>query len=174
MRYLFSLGAGAALLALATAFTVSLPASIASAQMPGSPAMAAGSSSVDVKALQEALNRQGVSVKVDGVMGPATREAIKTFQGQHHLPVSGEPDEATLAKLGVQGPRAAAPSASARPHGAMPGRSSPQGGMMQGRMMQGGMMAHCQEMHQQMRQMMAQMQEMMKSMQGQMPAPKPN
>ena len=174
MGFLFNLGAGAALLALATAFTVSLPASTASAQMPGSPAMATGSSSVDVKALQEALNRQGVSVKVDGVMGPATREAIKTFQGQHHLPVSGEPDEATLAKLGVQGPRAAVPPAQARAHGAMQGRPSPKGGMMHGRMMQGGMMEHCQEMHRQMRQMMAQMQEMMKSMQGQMPVPKPN
>jgi peptidoglycan hydrolase-like protein with peptidoglycan-binding domain len=174
MRYLFNLGAGATALALATAFTVSLPASIVSAQIPGSPAMAAGSSSVEVKALQEALNRQGVSVKVDGVMGPATREAIKIFQSQHHLPVSGEPDEATLAKLGVQGPRVAAPAAQARMHGATQGRPSPQGGMMHGRKMQGGMMAHCQEMHQQMRQMMAQMQGMMKSMQEQMPAPKPN
>ncbi len=75
----------------------------------GSPALAqtmapAGSATLStaaVKALQEALNKQGIAVRADGVLGEATREAIKKFQSQHHLPVTGEPDKATLDKLGV-------------------------------------------------------------------------
>ena len=54
-----------------------------------------------IKALQEALNKQGIAVKTDGVLNDETRTAIKKYQTQHHLPVTGEPDKATLDKLGV-------------------------------------------------------------------------
>src|SRR5665647_2910014 len=55
-----------------------------------------------IKALQEALNKQGTAVKVDGVLNDDTRAAVKKYQTQHHLSVTGEPDKATLDKLGVR------------------------------------------------------------------------
>ncbi len=193
----FSIGSrDARFLVLAAALAVALPASVASAQMRGMPAAAAGMSAPSVMAVQDALAREGFPLKVDGVLGPETREAIKAFQARHQLPVTGEADPATLARLGVgdagHAAHVATPHAAhgrPAPQGAMPGggmaggRMMPGGRMhagmkpdrmMPGRMMHGGMMEHCGDMHQQMRQMMAQMQEMMKSMQGQMPAPKPN
>jgi hypothetical protein len=62
-------------------------------------------SSDTIRALQEALNSQGIKVTVDGVMGGATRDAIRSYQSQHHLPVTGMPDQATLDKLGVTAER---------------------------------------------------------------------
>jgi photosystem II stability/assembly factor-like uncharacterized protein len=51
---------------------------------------------------QEALNRAGYSVGLpDGRPGPSTVAAIKKFQGDRHLPVSGKFDDVTLAALGV-------------------------------------------------------------------------
>jgi peptidoglycan hydrolase-like protein with peptidoglycan-binding domain len=54
-----------------------------------------------VKALQEALNKQGIAVKADGVFPQETRDAVKKYQSQHHLPVTGEADKKTRDKLGV-------------------------------------------------------------------------
>jgi len=78
-----------------------------------------------IKALQEALNKQGVPVKTDGVMDDETRRAIRTYQSQHHLPVTGEPDKATLEKIGVA---ANAGSTTATP--GAPGQATAGGGMM--------------------------------------------
>ncbi len=78
-----------------------------------------------IKALQEALNKQGVQVKTDGVMDDETRRAIRTYQSQHHLPVTGEPDKATLEKLGVA---ANAGSTTTTPEA--PGQATAGGGMM--------------------------------------------
>mgnify|MGYP001558398814 CR=1 FL=1 len=101
-------------------------------------AMPAGPSGATIRALQEALNKQGIVVKTDGVLGEETRAAIKQYQSQHHLPVTGEPDKATLDKLGVVARQGAAPGgrmqAGQQPGGAMPG------GMGQG-MMGPGMMS---------------------------------
>lgn len=58
-------------------------------------------SEATIKALQEALTKQGIAVKIDGVLTDETRAAIRKYQSQHHLPVTGEPDKATLDKLGV-------------------------------------------------------------------------
>jgi peptidoglycan hydrolase-like protein with peptidoglycan-binding domain len=54
-----------------------------------------------VKALQEALTKQGFPVTADGALNEATRDAIRKYQLQHHLKVTGEPDQPTLNKLGV-------------------------------------------------------------------------
>lgn len=70
-----------------------------------------------VKALQQALNSQGITVETDGVLGDGTREAIRRYQSQHHLPVTGEPDKATLDKLGVATPQAAGAAAPGQPKG---------------------------------------------------------
>ncbi len=108
---------------------MSFPARAQTAVPPTAPS---GLSSATVKALQEALNKQGIAVKVDGALDAATREAVKKYQSQHHLPVTGEPDKATLDKLGV----ASQPGAMA-PSGQMP---MGQGMMQPGQGSQGGMM----------------------------------
>ena len=101
-------------------------------------AMPAGPSGATIRALQEALNKQGIAVKTDGVLGDETRAAIKQYQSQHHLPVTGEPDKATLDKLGVAARQGAAPGGMGQ--GMMgPGMMGP-GMMGQGMMGPGGMM----------------------------------
>lgn len=124
-----------------------------------------------IRALQEALNKQGIAVKADGVLNDETRAAIRKYQSAHHLPVTGEPDRATLNKLGVAVAQGAAPAGSAPP-------TTGQG------QMQGGMMMNCPMMQGQMQEMMKMMMGMMKTMQamqgqmqqmqpGQMPQIKP-
>ena len=54
--------------------------------------------------LQVALRAHGLYLsEIDGVMGPRTRAALKTFQRQKHLPVDGVPGPRTRAKLGPLG-----------------------------------------------------------------------
>jgi peptidoglycan hydrolase-like protein with peptidoglycan-binding domain len=86
----------AAVVAVAVMLTVTM--SIVNAQTPS----AATLTESTIRALQEALNKQGIAAKVDGVLTDGTRAAIRTYQSQHHLPVTGEPDKATLDKLGVR------------------------------------------------------------------------
>jgi peptidoglycan hydrolase-like protein with peptidoglycan-binding domain len=38
-------------------------------------------------------------MKLDGVIGPRTKAAIKEFQSLFGLPVTGEPDDRLLAKM---------------------------------------------------------------------------
>jgi len=59
-------------------------------------------SSREVESLQEALNKDGYKLKVDGVLGNHTRSAIKDFQKKNDLKVTGKPDSETLAKLEVK------------------------------------------------------------------------
>lgn len=154
------------------------PITVVHAQMPPSSTASGALSRSTISALQEALNKQGAAVKVDGVLGEATRTAIRRFQSQHHLPVTGEPDKPTLDKLGVAAPQGTAQAPMAHPGMAMPGQSNPPGGGMQGGMMGRGMMEHHAMMQRQMQSMMSMMQEMMKkmeAMQSQMPMqPKAN
>lgn len=68
-------------------------------------------SAATIRSLQEALSKQGFQTKADGVLGNETRAALRRYQTEHHLPVTGEPDKATLDKLGVaSGAGGAAPS----------------------------------------------------------------
>jgi hypothetical protein len=48
---------------------------------------------------QRALARLGYSVKVDGMMGPGTRQAIERFQQDRRIPVTGEFSGRTLREL---------------------------------------------------------------------------
>ena len=132
-----------AVLAVTVTLAGGVPNSPAFAQT-AAPAASAPLAEATVKALQEALNKQGIAVKADGVLGDETRAAIRQYQSQHHLPVSGEPDKATLDKLGVAGQgseasgnRPAAGSAAGQGTGGMPGMMGMMGG--QGMMGQGGM-----------------------------------
>ena len=57
---------------------------------------------VEVRHVQEALDEQGFDAgPVNGVLGPRTRDALEKFQSSKGLPASGEPDQQTLAKLGL-------------------------------------------------------------------------
>ena len=135
-----------------------------------------------IRALQEALNKQGTTVKTDDVLNDETRNALRTFQSQHHLPVTGAADEATLDKLGViaqigtpAGPtstvgQAASPSTPSPQVQTQPGQSPR--GMIGGSMMQAGQgpdgMMSGPMMQGMMQGMMQMMQGMMGMMQGQM------
>ncbi len=73
-----------------------------------SPAVKLDSDSV-VRA-QEALNAAGYLLgEPDGKSGPATTAALKKFQGDRHLPVTGKLDAITLGALGIG--KSAGPSA---------------------------------------------------------------
>ncbi len=55
-----------------------------------------------VRQAQEALERAGYEIGTpDGQLGPRTIAAIKRFQTDRYLPVTGQLDETTLAALGV-------------------------------------------------------------------------
>jgi peptidoglycan hydrolase-like protein with peptidoglycan-binding domain len=51
--------------------------------------------------LQQALNRNGAAIEVDGIMGPDTRAALRRYQSANGLPANGQYDAATRAKLGI-------------------------------------------------------------------------
>ncbi|AOV17873.1 hypothetical protein BJI67_13130 [Acidihalobacter aeolianus] len=55
--------------------------------------------SMMVKKAQEALNKHGAMLKVDGMMGPKTRAAIMSFQKANGLKPTGHLTKMTLGKL---------------------------------------------------------------------------
>ena len=58
-----------------------------------------------VQEVQNALRRSGISfVDREGAFGPYTDKAVRTFQGQHGLAVTGVVDQATWQALGLPGP----------------------------------------------------------------------
>jgi len=70
--------------------------------MPGmSGENATGKSPEEVQKVQTALNQKGERVKVDGVWGRQTAEAVRDFQRKNGLQPSGQLDDKTLQKLNV-------------------------------------------------------------------------
>ncbi len=55
-----------------------------------------------VKAIQEALDKAGAKLKADGMMGPATKAALRAYQKKHGLKVTGAANAATLKSLHVK------------------------------------------------------------------------
>jgi len=53
------------------------------------------------RAAQEALNKQGATLTVDGKSGPETRAAIEAFQKAHGLKATGRLNKPTRAALGI-------------------------------------------------------------------------
>jgi lysozyme family protein len=153
-------------------FATASPAAFAQTKSPASVTSAVLSEST-IKALQDALNKQGIAVKADGVLNDETRAAIRKYQSQHHLPVTGEADAATLTKLGVAASQSATPAPA---QSTAPGSAQAQSGQAppaqaQSGQMPGAMMMNCPMMQgqmQEMMQMMQRMQGMMQMMQGQM------
>jgi hypothetical protein len=130
------------------------------AQTPSASSASINLNEATIKALQQALNSQGIPITATGVLNDETRAAVRKYQTQHHLPVTGDPDKATLDKLGVR--MSAAPAEQTTAQAASPsaaGATPPQAG---------GMMMNCPMMSDQMAAMMQMMQNMMQMMQGQM------
>lgn len=98
------------------ALTLSLPA-MADNAMPAAPAHEAAKpmmptkpahkpamkhvmhASMMVKEAQEALNKHGAMLKADGMMGPKTRAAIRSFQKANGLKATGHLSKMTMEKL---------------------------------------------------------------------------
>ena len=101
--------------ATAAALGLTTPAPAAAAAS----GLTVGSQGGDVKALQTALMAFGVFVPggADGVFGPATKTAVSNFQRWNGLPITGEVDAATSAKLklGSTPSPAGAPTGVAKP-----------------------------------------------------------
>ncbi len=49
----------------------------------------------EVARLQLMLRELDFTLEPDGIFGPMTREAVKTFQALHHLPATGSVDPQT-------------------------------------------------------------------------------
>ena len=56
---------------------------------------------VTVRSLQYLLDAHGARLRVDGVFGPLTRNAVLSFQRAHHLKASGVTDAATWRALAI-------------------------------------------------------------------------
>lgn len=93
---LASSGVAFAKTAASTATSVAAPKAAHSAKMA---AKSHGKAVPAIKKTQEALNKHGAQLKLDGKMGPATRTALKNFQAEHGLKKTGRLDKATRAKL---------------------------------------------------------------------------
>lgn len=55
----------------------------------------------EVAEAQEALNDNGFRVSIDGIVGPETRGAVRSFQTSKDMPVTGDFTPQTLAALNV-------------------------------------------------------------------------
>jgi len=145
---------GAAALMLAGILAASSSSATFAQTTPTPATPAAGPSQTVIKALQEALNKQGQTVETNGVFDDATRNALRRFQSQHHLTVTGQADQATLSKLGIADRPASSPSTIGQAPPSTAGSVSPpqapaqdSSGMMGGPMMQGMMQGMMQTMH---------------------------
>lgn len=79
----------------ATPTPAAKPAKVAKAK----PVMHHPVPSAQVREVQQALVDRGLGIKVDGLMGPETRGALKYYQAENHLTVTGRIDPETLSSL---------------------------------------------------------------------------
>jgi len=61
----------------------------------------AAMSTEEVKKLQDALNAHGAKLKADGKFSKGTKNALKKFQKENSLKVTGKADKETNEKLGM-------------------------------------------------------------------------
>lgn len=71
-------------------------------QQSGSRMHAQKASQSKVKDVQKALNNNGASIRVDGVLGPQTRSALRQYQKDHGLKATGQINASTEKKLNLQ------------------------------------------------------------------------
>jgi len=63
------------------------------------PTLKRGARGEDVRTLQTILAKAGSSLAIDGIFGPGTQSAVRTFQKNHHLVVDGIVGPKTWAEL---------------------------------------------------------------------------
>jgi peptidoglycan hydrolase-like protein with peptidoglycan-binding domain len=89
-----------------------------------------------IRQMQQALDQKGFkSGRTDGKLGPETKQALTGFQKSQNLQQSGQPDQQTLAALGIKQSGSTAGRGSSgqpMPHGQdqpsqSPGAKSPNG-----------------------------------------------
>ncbi|MBU1154250.1 MAG: peptidoglycan-binding protein [Proteobacteria bacterium] len=78
------------------------PAKAVAAQKAKAPKSVTAKPNAKVRALQDTLNSKGAKLKVDGMMGKKTRMALKAFQKENGLKVTGKVDAATKKALGLK------------------------------------------------------------------------
>jgi peptidoglycan hydrolase-like protein with peptidoglycan-binding domain len=87
----------------------------------------------DVARAQEALKQQGHDPgPIDGVYGPRTAAALKAYQQSQQLEVTGQLDDATLARLGEHPSAMASPSQTPAGGGRRPTPADPAQGTKTG------------------------------------------
>jgi len=59
-----------------------------------------------VMEIQRELSNEGYQVQVDGIWGPMTQNALRSYQQQEDLEATGWPDNQTLSQLGIDEERA--------------------------------------------------------------------
>jgi peptidoglycan hydrolase-like protein with peptidoglycan-binding domain len=94
--------ATAALPLLAIVVATWLASAPPTAAAPPYPNQSLGNRGVDVKALQGFLMHHGAPLRVDGVFGATTDQAVRSFQAGHGLTVNGQADERTWVALVVR------------------------------------------------------------------------
>ncbi|WP_162937559.1 peptidoglycan-binding domain-containing protein [Indioceanicola profundi] len=57
--------------------------------------------SQQIRQVQQALSEQGQDLDADGIWGPNTKEALRSFQEAENIDATGELDEQTVSALGV-------------------------------------------------------------------------
>lgn len=61
-------------------------------------------SQADVQQMQQKLQQEGLyHGKIDGLVGPGTQQALRTYQRKNGLPVTATPDQPTLSSLNGSG-----------------------------------------------------------------------
>lgn len=58
-------------------------------------------SSSDIRNIQQTLRNEGYSIAVDGLWGPQTRQAVRSYQAQNNLSVTGELDNQTITRMNM-------------------------------------------------------------------------
>jgi len=91
---------------LALVFAATYQPGTASAAQLGERMLTRGDRGDDVRALQRLLKAEGYRVGwIDGVYGPATQKAVRSFQRDQRLPVTGRADALTIRELLVKQPK---------------------------------------------------------------------
>jgi hypothetical protein len=83
-------------------------------------------SSDEVRQIQQRLQANGQQIRhVDGIWGPETAGALRSFQQQHSLGSGGGVDQATLSALGVGTTGQRSPGSGTNPYGGSPAGGLP-------------------------------------------------
>ncbi len=85
----------------------SSPSSQSSQGSPSSQSEQQAQSPEVVKQVQQKLSAEGHQLSADGQMGPKTQAALKEYQQKNGLQATGQIDQQTLAKLGIEAGSAA-------------------------------------------------------------------